>query len=633
MKTKIFTLLILASSVMVQGQGHTCDASFGFSLSAGFKYLFYANGTSGSQNFYHWNFGDGSTLDTTYKYIFHTFTGNGSYNVCLTAYNINPTTHDTLCSDTVCHLVIVGPNCVATIGYYQVNGLQYHFYQNATTGDQNFYHWDFGDSTTTDTSNKNAMMNHYFPRYGVYNVCLTVYKIDSGTHDTLCSNRTCQYVHVNANCVANFSGYQMGLRYHFNVNSSPGTQNFYHWDFGDSTTLDTNYRYPWHTFPQYGTYNVCMIAYNIDTSTHDTLCSDTLCKNITLTHICVANFSFYQYNGFAYHLYENATTGEQNFYHWEFGDGTHKDTTASHAMITHTYPANGLYFTCLYVYHIDTLTHDTLCSDTLCKNVIIGPYCKAAFNSYKLNDSTYRFYENAGMGTQNHYHWDFGDGTSLDTTGRYISHIFPGDGRYNVCLTVYQINPTSHDTMCSDTVCHDVIIGHYCEAHFSFYQYHGLRYHFYENSTSGQQNFYHWDFGDSTTLDTINRYPFHTFPASGTFIVCLTSWAIDTVHWDTLCHATYCDTVIVSTSGMIEAGINKNSLVIYPNPANSEITLQYPGNRNIVVEFISVEGKQMLRVKMDQPSTTLDISTWPTGIYLVKILSKDEILIRRFVKE
>jgi hypothetical protein len=182
------------------------------------------------------------------------------------------------------------------------------------------------------------------------------------------------------------------------------------------------------------------------------MCHATTCHAITIgpQYNCVASFGYYQYNGNNYHFYENATTGNQNNYFWDFGDGTTLDTTAH--FIFHTFSGSGSYTVCLMVYDIDPLTHDTLCSAHMCQIISINPptICKSSFSYYQYNGTYYHFIENATTGKQNAWHWDFADGSSLDTTARAIYHTFPAFGTYEVYLKSYDLDPLSHDTLCSD---------------------------------------------------------------------------------------------------------------------------------------------------------------------------------------
>jgi len=285
-----------------------CTASFGYYQYSGNHYHFYENAQTGAQNFYHWDFGDGTTLDTTSHSLFHVFPGNGIYTVCLTAYDIDTQSHDTLCSAMTCHTITIGTpaSCIASFVYYHYTGNKYYIHENALTGAQNTYHWNFGDGTTLDTTSHTLF--HTFPGNGIYTVCLTVYDIDSLSHDTLCHATTCQTITIGtpASCTASFGFYQYsGNNYHFYENAQTGAQNFYHWDFGDGTTLDTTSHFLFHTFPGNGSYTVCLTSYDIDSLSHDTLCTNTNCDTVLCTGI-----HEYALNNHALYIYPNPANDE-----------------------------------------------------------------------------------------------------------------------------------------------------------------------------------------------------------------------------------------------------------------------------------------------------------------------------------
>ena len=628
MKTKIFTLFIaLISSIAIYAQSYNCVANFNYYLYTGYQYHFYASTTSGNQNTYSWNFGNGTELGSGI-YPWHTFSGPGTYNVCLTVYDINPTSHDTLCSNTTCQTIIVADtnNCVASFNYYLYTGYQYHFYANAPSGNQNTYSWNFGDSSALGS---NLDPWHTFSSPGTYHVCLTAY--DNLVHDTLCSDTTCQTIIVadTNHCVANFNYYlYTGYQYHFYANASSGNQNTYSWNFGDSSALGSTLD-PWHTFSSPGTYHVCLTVYDI--LVHDTLCSDTTCQTIIVadTNNCVASFNYY-HTGYQYHFYSNASSGNQNTYSWNFGDssalGSGHDTL-------HTFSGPGTYQICLTVY--DILVHDTLCSDTTCQTIIVPDTsnCVASFNYYNFTGYQYHFYANILSGNQNTYSWNFGDSSAL-SNGIYILHTFPGEGTYNICLTVYDIS--LGDTLCSKTLCQTLIIADttICTASFLYYQYQGssTTYHFYENAQTGGQNTYNWDFGDGTFIDTTYTGVFnlesHTFPGDGTYNVCLTVYDISL--GDTLCSDIMCDSIIINNSGIKESDKNNFNLIIYPNPVidNLNIELNSESINEFIFDISNVLGQHVkgntIILNKGKHNIVWSIGDLPKGIYILTITSADK---------
>ncbi len=70
-------------------------------------------------------------------------------------------------------------------------------------------------------------------------------------------------------------------------------------------------------------------------------------------------------------------------------------------------------------------------------------------------------------------------------------------------------------------------------------------------------------------------------------------------------------------------------LEIYPNPANSELTITSKDNIR-TIDVISVPGKVLYSNEYATNKATVDVSTLPTGIYFVRINGTE---VRRFLKE
>jgi PKD repeat protein len=163
-----------------------CNAAFSFNrqfnapLSFRFVPLTMAPGTT-----YYWTFGDGDT--STLRTPFHTYADTGVYQVCLTVTTVNSAG---ACSSTVCRTLVVRPlqpvNSVCS-AYFQMNRIAGTpgLFQFSTLGSNGSmtYHWNFGDSTTSNLPNP---VHQYFSP-GSYTICLTV-------RDSLarCFNRFCR---------------------------------------------------------------------------------------------------------------------------------------------------------------------------------------------------------------------------------------------------------------------------------------------------------------------------------------------------------------------------------------------------------------------------------------------------------
>jgi PKD repeat protein len=141
--------------------------------------------------------------------------------------------------------------------------------------------------------------------------------------------------------------------------------------------------------------------------------------------------------------------------------------------------------------------------------------------------------------TNQHYSWNFGDGTS--STNHDPWHLFAAPGVYWVCLTVTDSNAAG---TCSNTKCDSVYVGipapPSCNAEFHFYSVpNPVSYHFFPVHNNYQN--YHWDFGDGSTSN--NHDSWHQFMALGNYVVCLTVTDSNSLG---SCTDTWCDTISFS---------------------------------------------------------------------------------------
>lgn len=216
--------------------------------------LFFDNCTNGQGNEqFVWNFGDGTSSTVTNAE--HTYTQNGTYTVCLTAYEGN-------CSDSTCTTIIVddlgGDICDELDACFEAlpfeNGAYY--FENCSEllpiDIPAYYLWNFGDGSTSNQ----AQPDHAFLP-GTYTVCLTV------THGN-CMDSTCTTITVLAgpgcdpNYAVEFSWVDQGTAVIYTATSNLNTVG-YNWSFGDGAvgygqTITHLYEPP-------GPYEVCVDAW------------------------------------------------------------------------------------------------------------------------------------------------------------------------------------------------------------------------------------------------------------------------------------------------------------------------------------------------------------------------------------
>ena len=77
--------------------------------------------------------------------------------------------------------------------------------------------------------------------------------------------------------------------------------------------------------------------------------------------------------------------------------------------------------------------------------------------------------------------------------------------------------------------------------------------------------------------------------------------------------------------------IQTPGILVYPNPVHQNVTVLLPssGIVNASLELYSVDGRKYLEQMIAQPKTEMDLSALPSGLYILKILSKEGIMTRK----
>jgi hypothetical protein len=157
------------------------------------------------------------------------------------------------------------------------------------------------------------------------------------------------------------------------------------------------------------------------------------------------------------------------------------------------------------------------------------------------------------------------------------------------------------------------------------------------NSTGTQPLNYLWSWGDGT-VDSI-PYPSHIYSTAGNYMICLTIT-------DSLgCTDSYCDSSYLQKSAKSiisvdvipqgSIGINANETFdlfkIYPSPASNNITVGTP--QNSTLKIINIQGQLIKTIKTTDSKTNIDVSAFPSGLYIVKVETDKGVVVRKFVKE
>jgi hypothetical protein len=91
------------------------------------------------------------------------------------------------------------------------------------------------------------------------------------------------------------------------------------------------------------------------------------------------------------------------------------------------------------------------------------------------------------------------------------------------------------------------------------------------------------------------------------------------------------DASVIGSAGVEQLFGSENELSIYPNPANSNVTIDFP--EKATLEIINMEGQVIKSINADGNATTIDISGLANGVYFLKAKTEKGIVVKKLVKE
>lgn len=273
----------------------------------------FTNTSTGTITSYLWDFDDGTT--STDVNPLHTFSFSGTYDVMLTTYGDLP------CATSTSIETIVVTCLVPTAGFTFTSDELTTTFTN-TSVDADSVRWYSIDDPTFNYTTRDTI--HTFPAPGTYLVCLEVKNYCQKI--IICKN-------VTVGCIPPNSSFNV-IKDELNVNlqsTSIGATS-YGWSTSDgfaSFFENTSY-----SFPDRGTYEVCLIAENDCTT-------DRLCKQVTVNcELPITDFSFIQSKS-TFNFQDLTNNGTK--WIWSFGD----DGVETIQNPQHSFQALGNYLVCL----------------------------------------------------------------------------------------------------------------------------------------------------------------------------------------------------------------------------------------------------------------------------------------------
>ncbi len=370
------------------------------------SFLFTVNGNTTSFTFTGsnatsvlWNFGDGTTSSQTNPQ--HVYSGDGVYNVTLTATNSCGSNNSTQ------QVTIVTPpvaNFTPSV-QYGCNPLTVTFLNESSTNSTSFT-WNFPGGSPSSSYLQSPTVIYNSP--GIYNVTLTVSN-NIGTDVKVGS------ITVYAQTTPAFTSNINGSLVNF-INNSTSADS-YLWSFGDGQTSQSVN--PSHTYVSNGTYNVKLTANNwcgsVSLTQQVTIAAPPLASftPTSAQNICVGQSV----------AYTNTSTYSPTTYQWTFEGGNPATSTVANPSVTYNAAGN---------YDVSLIVTNAFGSDTLTQqNLVSVTAMPVAAFTQSVSGLTVQFTSSSQNASG--LLWDFGDGQT--STQLNPLHIYANEGTYNVVLT------------------------------------------------------------------------------------------------------------------------------------------------------------------------------------------------------
>ncbi len=372
----------------------------GFDVNTNVYVASFNNTTSGGATSYAWNFGDGGTSNL--ENPTHTYPGDGTYTVTLTATNACGTSTSTeIVNITSLPQANFSANSTSGCAPFTVQ------FNDESSSNATSWSWSFPGGNPSSSTQQNPTVT--YNAAGTYTVSLTV-------ENALGENTLTQsnYITVGTVPTAGFNNTTNLLTANFNNTSSNSTS--YAWNFGDGNT--SNSANPSHTYDEDGTYTVTL-------TTTNNCGAVTATQTVTVASMPTAGFSANTTSGCAPFMaqFTNESSENATSFQWSFPGGTPASSTAENPSVT--YSEAGTYTVTLTV-------SNAAGSNSVTQTNFITVYDvpDAGFNA-TVDELTVTFNNMTQNATG--YEWDFGDGT--DSNEENPVHTYSQDGIYEVTLT------------------------------------------------------------------------------------------------------------------------------------------------------------------------------------------------------
>ena len=335
---------------------------------------------------------------------------------------------------------------------------------------------------------------------------------------------------------------------------------------------------------------------------------------------CAVTVNQYQISNAVYNFQANGSFSPTAQITWDFGDGS----TGTGTSVIHNYTSIGSYTATAYV--SDTAS---ACADSSSTSVSVANInnCSVALVNTNFGSTfTLATIVTQGAGPYT-YQWSSSSDSTFSSTSPDPVVTVPANTPTSYCVTI------TDTTGCVASACATIVDSQAsyppCQIYFAVYPDSSVPGYYYAivYTASGAPLSYLWNFGDGDT--STQAFPNHTFATPGYYVVCLT------VSDGNGCTSTFCDSafyafkygggpmVNFNVRGSQVLGINNisnaNSISVYPNPANSEITINTGGLKLDEATIYDMNGQRVIDTRQNQ----INVSSLAEGIYFIEVKTND----------
>lgn len=415
---------------------------------SGYQYYFYL--PYDLETNYSWSFDGVPDITQANNEVYHDFGSPGLHTVSVTITDlgdVNPCS-----SHTITQSINVEYGCETSVYFYNENPytainptLQYNIYGSTPDADDSYlFTLNDGRSFTGYDNNYTESIEKEidFGATGTYEVCFSFTDKQTG-----CFAQTCDIVVAGTYCSAAFEAYPNESQYAFQPILTPSQTAEFAWSYGDGTTSE-EIGYHSHIYHDPGTYTACLAIKDAQNA-----CNETFCQDIHVSSgYCTADFDIQPLSKPGEFKFHNKSNGDLLTYSWSFGDGS----TSVEKSPIYSYDHEGVYKVTLF------LIESSGCYAEYSDYVRYGANVNLQkFNAIPSSASP----TTVVFGTLNTpgklYYWDFGDGTY--GTGDVVTHNFPSENVYDVCLYVSPEVLTASNSSSVSKYCSKIQVGSTCD--------------------------------------------------------------------------------------------------------------------------------------------------------------------------